>query len=266
MSNLFSSIFAGAKDSITSPLKVGKDLVKGDFSGAFKDLKHMPGNQERANSDILGSVGIRGKVGQNPVIIPATIFGGIFAAGAAGVGGAGAAAGSGGAAGGVAGTGASAGAGGVGVGAYMAPTTAGGVASSMPATSSLLSMGHAGVGAAGSTAGASSFTPAMLTQAGAAASGGTYGAASAPMASTALGSVPASTSGGVASATGSSVDYNQLARTLQSVQKSDQQQTQAPSVQFAPAARGSFNFDRKSFENPLLTKAYSDLYYAPATR
>jgi hypothetical protein len=36
-------------------MNVLKDLGKGDFGGAWKDLKHIPGNQERANSKTLNS-------------------------------------------------------------------------------------------------------------------------------------------------------------------------------------------------------------------
>lgn len=86
MPNLFKSMLGGATDSIKSPMRVIKDIGKGDFGKAWADLKHIPGNQERANSKTLASVGIRGKVGQNPVVIPAAIFGGIFGAGALGAG------------------------------------------------------------------------------------------------------------------------------------------------------------------------------------
>lgn len=93
MSNVFSAILHGATDSIKSPLKVGKDLVHGNFSKAFADLKHMPGNQERANKDILHSVGIRGWVGNHPgetaAAVAGTILGGWAAYGAMGAGAAG---------------------------------------------------------------------------------------------------------------------------------------------------------------------------------
>lgn len=95
--NVLKSMFDGAWDSIKSPSKVLENVAKGDFSEAFKDLKHMPGNQERANTDILNSFGIRGWVGDSPGEIAggiaAAIFGGAALAGgsAAGVGGSGAA-------------------------------------------------------------------------------------------------------------------------------------------------------------------------------
>ncbi|MGG7954781.1 hypothetical protein PGN61_20975 [Klebsiella aerogenes] len=90
MPNFFKSAINGALDSVKSPLKVGKDLVHGHFHEAFADLKHMPGNQERANSKTLQSVGIRGWVGKHPgetvAAAAATIFGGWAAWGAYGAG------------------------------------------------------------------------------------------------------------------------------------------------------------------------------------
>lgn len=80
MANLFESLWNGAKDSIESPLSAGKNLLKGDFSEAFDDLKHIPGNQERANSDFLNSIGIRGWVGDNPNETAGAVVGTIFAA------------------------------------------------------------------------------------------------------------------------------------------------------------------------------------------
>lgn len=263
MANLFQSMWDGAADSIKSPLNVVKDLGKGDFSGALKNLKHMPGNQSRANSKILEGAGIRGWVGKHPGetagAVAATIIAAPFVA--AGTAGAGAGSAGAGAGAGVAGTGAGA-AGGVGASAYMAPAAAGGVSSSAmaaqaPSTAALLGMGNAGVGASSSTAGSSVFTPAMLTTQGAAASGGTYGAASAPMSTSALGSVPASTS-----SAGSGMSYAQIGKLLQSI-KPGEQQSQLQPAQMAPAPRGSFNFDRKAYQNQALTQSYSDMYTSP---
>lgn len=90
--NIFEAMFEGAWDSIKSPTKVLENTVKGDFSKAFSELKHMPGNQERANTDILNSFGIRGWVGDHPgetaAGVVASIFGGaaILGGGAAGAG------------------------------------------------------------------------------------------------------------------------------------------------------------------------------------
>ncbi|MDM4222706.1 hypothetical protein QTP17_28700 [Klebsiella pasteurii] len=74
-------------------MNVLKDLGKGDFSGAWKDLKHIPGNQERANSKTLNSFGIRGWVGDHPGETAAAIAGSIL--GGSALMGGGAAAGSG---------------------------------------------------------------------------------------------------------------------------------------------------------------------------
>ena len=93
MSKQASAIWAGAWDSIKSPMNVLKDLGKGDFSGAWKDLKHIPGNQERANSKTLNSFGIRGWVGDHPGETAAAIAGSIL--GGSALMGGGAAAGSG---------------------------------------------------------------------------------------------------------------------------------------------------------------------------
>ncbi len=80
MSNVIKSVWSGAADSILSPIKVVKSAVKGDFSQAWKDLKHIPGNQERANSKTLNSLGVRGWVGDHPgetaAGIVASLFGG----------------------------------------------------------------------------------------------------------------------------------------------------------------------------------------------
>jgi hypothetical protein len=71
-------------------MNVLKDVGKGDFSEAWSDLKHMPGNQERANSKTLNSFGVRGWVGDHPgetaAAIVASIFGGsaLLGGGAAG--------------------------------------------------------------------------------------------------------------------------------------------------------------------------------------
>lgn len=265
-----------AGELIEQPFQVTRDIIK-DPKHGFDTLKKIPGQNERNDSKMLSDGGIGGWVGKHPQesagALVATIFGGWAAAGAygAGAGGAaaGAGAGAGGAAGGATAAGTGAGAmGGVGAGAYMAPAAGGGVAttgggalaSSAPATSSLLSMGHAGVGAAGSTAGASSFTPAMLTTQGAAASGGTYGAASAPMASSALGTVPAS-SGGAASSGMSAGDWSNVSRILNSVKQPEEEQQRVSAPQMSPAYRA--NFRGNKMDNSLLTKTMQDIYNSP---
>ena len=78
-------MWSGAWDSIKSPMNVVKDVGHGNFSDAWSDLKHIPGNQERANSKTLNSFGIRGWVGDHPgetaAAIVASIFGGSAALG-----------------------------------------------------------------------------------------------------------------------------------------------------------------------------------------
>lgn len=66
MANLLKAIGNGIWDSIESPYKVVENLVKGDFGDAWHDLKAIPGNQERANSEIFNAAGIRGWVGDHP--------------------------------------------------------------------------------------------------------------------------------------------------------------------------------------------------------
>lgn len=275
MGNILQAITDGALDSIKSPLKVVKDVGKGDFSEAFKNLKHMPGNQERANKEILQSAGIRGWVGDHPGESAAAIVGSIFG-GAALMGGGAAAAGGAGAAGA---TGGSAALGGAGAAGYMAPTVAGGVGASgtgaslastgalsavssqAPSTAALLSMGKAGVGASTATAGASSFTPAMLTTQGAAASGGTYGAASAP--AIAL-QTPAAGSASAGSSTLSNPDtWNQISKLINSVKKPEQENQSLAPAPTGSGYRGNFNFDRKNFQNQALTQTYGELYNSP---
>lgn len=278
MGNILSAITDGALDSIKSPLKVVKDIGKGDFSGAFKNLKHIPGNQERANKEILQSAGIRGWVGDHPGESAAAIVGSIFG-GAALMGGGAAAAGGAGAAGAGGAAGGSAALGGAGAAGYLAPTAAGGVgatgaggslastgalsaiSSQAPSTAALLQMGNAGVGASTATAGASSFTPAMLTTQGAAASGGTYGAASAP--AIAL-QTPAAGGASAGSSTMSNPEtWNQISKLVNSVKKPEQEdQTLAP-VPMGSGHRGNFNFDRKNFQNQALTQTYGELYNKP---
>lgn len=82
MSSIIKSAWSGATDSILSPLKVVKSVAKGDFSQAWTDLKHIPGNQERANSKTLNSMGIRGWVGDHPGETAAGVVASIFGGGA----------------------------------------------------------------------------------------------------------------------------------------------------------------------------------------
>ncbi|AJJ62741.1 hypothetical protein [Yersinia aldovae] len=92
MSNVIKSVWSGAADSILSPVKVVKSAVKGDFSQAWKDLKHIPGNQERANSKTLNSLGVRGWVGDHPGETAAGVVASLFGGSALMAGGSGASA------------------------------------------------------------------------------------------------------------------------------------------------------------------------------
>lgn len=270
LGGLFKGGIHRAGELIEQPFQVTRDIIK-DPKHGFDTLKKIPGQNERNDSKMLSDGGIGGWVGKHPqetaAAVVGTIFGGWAAAGAYGAGAAGTAGAAGAGGAGAAGTGASA-VGGVGAGAYMAPTAAGGVsttggalASSAPATSSLLSMGHAGVGAAGSTAGASSFTPAMLTTQGAAASGGTYGAASAPASASALGTVPASTGASSGSALSDPNTWSQVSRVINSVKPNEQEQQRVSAPQLAPAYRA--NFRGNKMENQLLTRTMNDIYSQP---
>lgn len=137
--------FNGAADSIKSPLKVVKSLGKGNFSQAFKDLKHIPGNQERANSKTLRKAGIRGWAGKNPGAAVGAAFATFF--GGAALMGGGAAAG-----GGAAGAGGAAGGGAAGAGGGAAASSGGG--GLMSSVTSMFSGGGSGAsGAAGSGGG-----------------------------------------------------------------------------------------------------------------
>lgn len=271
------------------PKDIITNVAKGKPDKAFSSWKHTFGDNNDMEEKLFNDVGIRGWVGSHPTetagAVVGSIFGGIYAAGAYGATAAGGAAASGAgsaaAGGGAAATGSSA-LGGVGAGAYLVPASSGGVAATgtgtgiassgalsaatanAPSTMALINMGNAGVGASSATAGASSFTPAMLTTQGAAASGGTYGAASAPASASALGTVPASTGGASSSSALSNPDtWSQISRLMNSVKPSDQDQQQLGAPQLAPGYRGSFNFDRKAFQNQALTKTYSDLYNSP---
>lgn len=127
MANVFDAILGQLKNGIKSTYQPFEDLAHGDIKGAVKNAAHIPGNDNRANTELMHSMGIRGKLGEEPWMAVPAIFGGIYAAGAAGAGGAGTTAGStaAGAGGGVAGGGALSGAGGGATAGGTAGTTAG---------------------------------------------------------------------------------------------------------------------------------------------
>ena len=256
---ILSGLWDGAKAAIKDPIDSAKNLTKGDVKGAIGPLKHMPGNQERANSKVLNSAGVRGWVGDNPVAIPAAIAGGVYGAGAVGAGSAGAG-----------GTGASTGVGSI--QAYMVPSAsfkspaaaqAAGSQAGIGNTNFLLNMGNAGMNNPLSTGGASKFTPAMLSKEGALSASGNSAGMQAASAE-ALGGVPESLGSTIPK---HSVDYERMMKALQTVVPNERLEAQyigggGGSGGFRPG----FNFDRKLYENPLLTKSYGDLYFSPGSR
>lgn len=94
MANVFDAILGQLKNGIKSTYQPFEDLAHGDIKGAVKNAAHIPGNDNRANTELMHSMGIRGKLGEEPWMAVPAIFGGIYAAGAAGAGGAGTTAGS----------------------------------------------------------------------------------------------------------------------------------------------------------------------------
>ena len=222
MGNFFGEVGKRVGDLVSYPISAAKDLVTDPQKGIDK-FKNLYTHNTHKDQDLFQKgFGIRGWVGDHPqetaAAVVATIFGGSAAIG----------------------SGATAG------GSAAAGGTAAGSATAMgsyaPATSSLFSMGNAGVGASTATAGSSTFTPAMLTTQGAAASGGTYGAASAPASAGALGTVSqsgysASSMGAVQSVPSSSNTFQQALQNMnQNMPKSQQQDTQ-PKFGAAPQAR-----------------------------
>ncbi|BBU72736.1 hypothetical protein HWB19_gp090 [Cronobacter phage vB_CsaP_009] len=285
MANFLGSLWDSAMVPVNSAVDATKDLFKGDTKGALGNIKHLPGDSERANSKLLNSMGVRGWVGDHPnetaaAVIAATLGGPALLGGSAGAGG----------------TGAST-VGGTGMSAYLgpsvgsgAPTTAfpgllnAGTASStqaasmapaasfaspqaayaagqsqgLGATNAILNAGNAGVGNPLSTGGASKFTPAMLQRSGAEAAANA-GPGMQSVSPEGFGNLPKE-----AEESGKPFNYELLMKTLQSV---------VPNEQKAPAGmpvsgggvRTGFNFDRKIYENPLLTRAYGELYMNPTS-
>lgn len=98
MANFFSSIGDVLKQTLwDQPIDIAKNVAKGDFKEAFGDFKSTFGDNNRELSDVFNSVGIRGKIGDNPQeaigATLGTILGGWAAAPAMGAGAAGTAAG-----------------------------------------------------------------------------------------------------------------------------------------------------------------------------
>lgn len=91
MANFLKSVGDYVKSTAwEQPFGIVKDISKGDFKGAFNDWRHTFGQNERGESKIANSLGIRGWVGDHPGetagAIVGSIFGGIYAAGAYGAG------------------------------------------------------------------------------------------------------------------------------------------------------------------------------------
>lgn len=80
MANILEAIGKGMWDSIESPYRVLESAVKGDFGDAWHNLKAIPGNQERANSEIFNAAGIRGWVGDHPGESVGAVVGTVLAA------------------------------------------------------------------------------------------------------------------------------------------------------------------------------------------
>ncbi|MBJ9134436.1 hypothetical protein [Citrobacter farmeri] len=166
----FKELGHGVWETVEHPFRVGKRLGKGDLSGAWNEAKGQFGENQRNLQDEAQKLGIGGWVGKHPQesigALIASIFGGIYAAGAYG---AGAAAGSGAAAGGSAGAGAGGLSAGTGYGAgslgsglgmtYTAPTAltagSGGAGASAMSYAPLSSSVLSGTGATGIGQGAS---------------------------------------------------------------------------------------------------------------
>lgn len=170
MANFLSTIGDYIKQTAwDQPVGILKDVGKGDFKGAFNDWRHTFGDNERAESKIANGMGIGGWVGKHPEetagAVVASIFGGMYAAGAYG---ATAAGGAGGAAGTAGATGATTSAASAGSALAYTPTTStvlGGAGSFSGGTSGSLFAGSTAGNAAAATGEgfsfASSATPAL---------------------------------------------------------------------------------------------------------
>ncbi|QMV48206.1 hypothetical protein PQC36_gp036 [Proteus phage Vb_PmiP-P59] len=287
MANFLGSLWDSAMVPVNSAIDTTKDLFKGDTKGALGNIKHLPGDSERANSKLLNSLGVRGWVGDHPnetaaAVIAATLGGPVLLGGSAGAG--------------AGGTGAST-VGGTGMSAYLgpsvgsgAPTTtfpgllnagtasstqaasmapaasfaspqaayAAGQGQGLGATNAILNAGNAGIGNPLSTGGASQFTPAMLQRSGAEAAANA-GPGMQSVSPEGFGKLPQE-----ASEASKPFDYELLMKTLQSVIPSEQRAPSGMPVS-SGGVRTGFNFDRKIYENPLLTRAYGELYMNPTS-
>lgn len=296
MANFLGSLWDSAMVPVNSAIDSTKDLFKGDVKGALGNIKHLPGDSERANSKLLNNMGVRGWVGDHPNESAAAVIAAMFGGSALLGGGAAGAGGSAGAGAGVGGTGAST-VGGTGMSAYLgpsvgsgAPTTtfpgllnagtasstqaasvapaasfgspqaayAAGQGQGLGATNAILNAGNAGVGNSMSTGGASKFTPAMLQRSGAEAAANA-GPGMQSVSPEGFGKLPKEVDGA-----GKPFNYELLMKTLQSVVPNEQRSPAGMPIS-SGGVRTGFNFDRKIYENPLLTRAYGELYMNPTS-
>lgn len=246
MANLLKAIGKGMWDSIESPYKVVESAVKGDFGDAWDNLKAIPGNQERANSEIFNAAGIRGWVGDHPGESVAgaigAVMGGTALAGALG-------GSAGGAAGGAAGS------------------TAGGTAGTTAASASPFSFELGSIGnyfkpstAFGGGSGGSGFQGMGSTSFDISQGAGYKGVSTGGDLMAGGGAyTPTTEFGGAEAAAEKGFDWEAFSQMLQSVKPQEENRISTSGGR----AGGGFRFDRNPYENKLLTREYENLYNQP---
>lgn len=209
------------------PVGIAKDVVKGDFGGAFDQFTDTFGDNNRQLSKVFNDVGIRGKIGDNPQeaigAVVGTALGGWMAAPAMGAG-----------AGSTAGATAGSAAAGAGTGAASALTyvpTASSVLGGSGATTGASALGTLGwsggtAGTLGSSigTGAAAFSPAAGSA-----------MAYAPTQSAVLGGSGSGVSGGSASSLDSVMNL------LNNMPKQRQQEQQAQPIKLAQTGARGYN-------------------------
>lgn len=231
MANLLKSIGNYVKMTAwDQPTSILKDVAHGDFSKGFDDFKGTFGDNERGESEIANSLGIRGWVGDHPGetagAVVGSILGGIYAAGA--YGGAGAASAG-------AGSGSAAGMSGIGAGSVSATpfSAAGSSLAYAPSSSSVL----AGTGSQGIASGAGtsalSYAPTQSTVLGGAGSG-----------------IAPDFSAGLGSSGSSGINPQLIQQGISKLQQNQNQQGSAPQITLHTKS-GSFNYQ------PPTSTAYS---------
>lgn len=216
MGSLFNDIGKVIKQTAwDQPIGIAKDVVKGDFGGAFNQFTDTFGDNNRALSEVFNDIGIRGKIGDNPQeaigAAVGTVLGGWVAAPAMGAG--------------AVGTASATGAGlGAGTGAASAMTylpTASAALGGSGATTGASALGTLGWGGTAGTLGSSI---------------GTGAAAFSPAAGSAMAYMPTQsavlggTGSGASSAGASTLDtvMNQLSNLPKRKQQNEQQPIQMP--------------------------------------